>query len=540
MTTTTTTAIELQHRFVQIEGSKDKSDTLEFSFSSEEPVQRYFGDEVLDHDEKSVDLTRLNSGVAPLLFNHDQDIVLGVVSRAWIQDRKGRAEIRWAENPKAKEVRADVENNILRGISVGYTINKAEQEGEITRAVSWFPHELSVVSIPADFKSIGIGRTLPPSQPSTSKKEMSYVMDGVLPEQNQGEFETECRNFSIIEAAKGIASGRGLAGRELEVNQELETRNGKRTQGFYVPNNGWSSRAYVAGTASAGGNLIETEVLADQFVEALRNRLVVGELGARVLPNLTGNVSIPTRSGDNTAYWIAGDNGDSVTESTGTVGSISMTPKTVGAWSKFSHLMKLQATPEIEQFIRDGFIAIIAEAIDTAALNGSGSSNQPTGILNTSGIGSVAMGTNGAVPTIDKMLDLKKEVSVDNADIETCAYVTNSKVENALAQLKDGNSAYHLNPYGAEIGKQQLASRRFVVSNSIPSNLTKGSGSSLSAAIYGNFRDLIIGTWSSPEILVDPYTDFSKGTTGLRILQSIDIAVAHSSSFSAIKDIVAS
>ncbi len=237
------------------------------------------------------------------------------------------------------------------------------------------------------------------------------------------------------------------------------------------------------------------------------------------------------------AYWIAGDNGDSITESTGSVGSISMSPKTVGAYTKFSHLMNLQATPEIEQVVRSGFLQIIAQAIDTAAINGSGSSNQPLGILNTTGIATVAIGTNGGAVTIDKMLDLKKEVSVDNADVETAAYLTNSKVESALSQLKDDQNAYHLNPYGAEIGKQQLASRRLVVSNNVPSNLSKGSGSNLSAAIYGNFSDLFIGTWGSLEILVDPYTDIAKGTIGVRALQSIDVAVGHPESFAAIVDI---
>ena len=75
---TMATAIELQHRFVPIEAPKEQADTLEFSFSSEEPVRRYFGDEVLDHSEESVDLARLNSGVAPLLFNHDPSLVLAL------------------------------------------------------------------------------------------------------------------------------------------------------------------------------------------------------------------------------------------------------------------------------------------------------------------------------------------------------------------------------------------------------------------------------------------------------------------------------
>ena len=180
-----TATLELQHRFIQIDSPKEKSDRLEFSFSSEEPVKRYFGDEVLDHGEGSVDLTRLNSGSAPLLFNHDPNVVLGVVERAWVQDRKGRATIKWATNAKAQEVRKDVEAGILRGISTGYVITEAEQEDETTRAVSWQPHELSICPIPADFKSIGIGRALP-TEHSTPKEMSNFVTDYMNPPEDLG------------------------------------------------------------------------------------------------------------------------------------------------------------------------------------------------------------------------------------------------------------------------------------------------------------------------------------------------------------------
>ena len=77
------------------------------------------------------------------------------------------------------------------------------------------------------------------------------------------------------------------------------------------------------------------------------------------------------------------------------------------------------------------------------------------------------------------------------------------------------------------------------MTNAMPSNLSKGSGSNLSAILYGNFRDLYVGMWGSLEILVDPYTDFAKGTTGVRAIQSIDIAVAHAEAFAAMKDAIA-
>ena len=128
-----------------------------------------------------------------------------------------------------------------------------------------------------------------------------------------------------------------------------------------------------------------------------------------------------------------------------------MSRKTVGAFTKFSHLMRLKSTPEIEQVIRSGFVSIIANAIDEAALNGSSSSSQPTGILNTSGIGSVPGCTNGLTPTLYHIIDLKKAVSVEKADTGNAPYVTNAKVEAVLSKLKDGYSAYHLLFYTGEI-----------------------------------------------------------------------------------------
>ena len=189
--------------------------------------------------------------------------------------------------------------------------------------------------------------------------------------------------------------------------------------------------------------------------------------------------------------------------------------------------------------IRNDFVALLADAIETAAINGSGSSNQPTGILNTSGIGSVAGGTNGASPTLDHLLDLKKEIAVDNAYVATCGFLTNAKVESVLGKLKDSQGQYFLSLYGAELSRSQIAGRRFEVSNNVPSNLTKGSGSNLSAVVYGNFSDLLIGLFGTLEILVNPYTDFAKGTTGIRALQSIDIAVRHAESFAAMQDAIA-
>ena len=535
---------KLDVRFLDLidETADSQTDEMTFSFSSETPVNRNGFNEILVHTPEAVDFSRLRNS-APLLYNHHPDKVIGRVKNAWLEEvngvRKARATIQWGTSDLAKQIRKDTEIGVLRNISVGYIIDKAEEdeEGNI-RATEWMPHEISVVSIPAD-TSIGIDRSLP-TKKSLNEKAMTKSYDKfVSPDhayEQQDEYKREASDFSIVKALQATVSGNwNDAGREREVQQELSHRNGRSSQGIFVPHENWKTRDYVKGTASAGGNLVGTDHLPSEFVDVLRAKSVVSELGARTLPGLIGDVSIPTRTAGATAYFVA--ESGSITESTGTFGTITMSPKVMGAFSKFSHLMKLQSTPELEAIIRDDFVSTLATKLDSVALNGGGS-NEPTGILQTSGIGSVAIGTNGGAITLDKVLDLKQTVAVDNADVESCAFVTNTAVENALAKLKDGNSAYHLSPYAGAIGQQQIANRAFMVSNNVPSNLTKGSSSGVcSAMIYGNFSDVLIGLFGSTEILVDPYTLSQTGVTSVRILQAVDVKVRHPESFGAIVDI---
>ncbi|MFZ9621358.1 MAG: HK97 family phage prohead protease, partial [Prochlorococcaceae cyanobacterium] len=149
----------------------DDERSIEFPFSSEYPVARYFGNEVLSHDERSADLSRLNDS-APVLFNHDPNKVIGVVERAWIDGKKkrGYATVKFSRNAFAQEVLADVKDGVLRNVSFGYAINDMEQRGSGDFvATSWAPYEISVVSIPAD-PTVGVGRSFEadPAAPAAS------------------------------------------------------------------------------------------------------------------------------------------------------------------------------------------------------------------------------------------------------------------------------------------------------------------------------------------------------------------------------------
>jgi len=184
--------------------------------------------------------------------------------------------------------------------------------------------------------------------------------------------------------------------------------------------------------------------------------------------------------------------------------------------------------------VRRDLATVLALAIDYAALHGSGTSNQPTGVANTSGIGSVAGGANGAAPTWEHIVQLETEVAVDNADIGALAYMTNSRVAGKLKVTPkiSGHPTYLLEG-------DRLNGRPLYVTNQVRSDLTKGTGTNLSAIFYGNWSDLLIGTWGALDILVDPYSNSTSGAIRVVVFQDVDIAVRHPESFAVMLDAIA-
>jgi NAD(P)-dependent dehydrogenase (short-subunit alcohol dehydrogenase family) len=128
----------------------------------------------------------------------------------------------------------------------------------------------------------------------------------------------------------------------------------------------------LAGTANVGGNMVETQLLAEQFIDALRKQLRIAELGATMLPGLVGNVAIPRRTSTQSTYWVA--ESGTITAAATNFDQVSMTPKTVGALSSWSRILELQSTPAIESLLRADMVAQVASAIDLAAITGTGSS----------------------------------------------------------------------------------------------------------------------------------------------------------------------
>ncbi len=593
----------------EIRGLDDR--TFEFPFSSEYPVKRYFGNEVLSHEDGAPDFMRLNDG-APFLFNHDPDKVLGVVERAYLDDEKKRAyaKIRFSRSDFAKQYLDDVKDGILRGISFGYSIDDAEQREDGIVATRWSVHELSLVSIPAD-PTIGIGRSLlsqESTMPETSQPKATTITNEdpvaeqetrsavltapiptpVMEEQTPnlevirseakkaekdrvasisalgaqhsmgdlarqlidgdnsldearaaflekigtsqveqpirstdvtsndiGLSQAEVKNFSFVRALNYLANKNDSSARrdaefEIEVGEAAAKQYERSSNGIVVPNE-VLRRDLNVGTATAGGNLVDDVLLSGSFIDLLRNRLAIAQAGVTTLTGLQGNISIPRQSSASTAYWVG--ESASPSESQPAVDQVNMSPKTVGAFVDYSRRLLLQSDISVESMVRNDLARVIALEIDRAAIYGTGSSNQPLGLTNTTGIGSQTITTFG---TFAEYIGMETDVATANADAGSLRYIINAAARGALKSTeKASNTAQFV------YENDQINGYPVIVSNQLANN----------DALFGDFSMMIMGMWSGLDLTVDPYAGATAGTVRIIALQDLDIAVKQAGAF---------
>lgn len=340
--------------------------------------------------------------------------------------------------------------------------------------------------------------------------------------------------FSIVRAMGLLQKNRQLDGIEAEVHQEAERE--ARSLGISLDGVGIPSRFIhlgkrdlTVGTATAGGNTVATDL--GGLIPFLNPKPVVMGLGADVMSGLVGNLDLPRHSTQAAASWYA-ENAQA-SEADDAFNKISLTPKRLARVTEISKQLLAQSSIGIESFVRKSLETSIALALDTAAINGSGSSNQPTGILNTSGIGDVAGGTNGAVPTWAHILELEGDVDTANALMGNLHYLTTPGIKAKLkGTLKSSGVSGYIWSEGDELNGYNA-----VGSNLVPSTLTKGSASAIChAIIFGNWSELIIGQWAGVDITIDPYTKADSALVRMIVNSWWDIAVKHPASFSAMKD----
>ena len=596
-----------------------KSRTFEFPFSSEYPVKRYFGNEILSHDEGAADLSRLNDGGA-VLFNHNMDKPIGVVESAYIgEDKRGYAKIRFSRSKFASEILDDVKDGIIRGISFGYSINDMDETADGMLARSWSVHELSVVTVPAD-PTIGFGRSLiEPSQgnsiniedkspleeinsavesasPSVRTMEESTKQETAVdtaeaveidikaevqraidennartasitslcrefgkygaeeladslirgnksPEEakaaildlvkNKAEVsnspirstdmttnevgldQKEIKQFSFLRALNALANPTDRAAQEAaaferEVSDAASKKYEKPANGILVPNE-VLKRDLNVGTATAGGNLVPTELLAGSFIDILRKRMAVMATNPTMLTGLSGNVSIPRMTSTSTAYFV-GESG-APTESQQAFDQVNMTPKTIGAFVDYSRRLLLQSSIDVEAMIRDDIAKVIATKLDNAAIYGSGSSNEPLGIKDTTGVGTQTITTYG---TFAEYIGMETDVAAANADVANMFYLINATARGALKSTeKASNTAQFV------FENNEINGYPAIVSNQLANN----------DVLFGDFSQFVIGMWSGLDLTVDPYANATSGSVRIIALQDVDFAVKQPTAF---------
>jgi HK97 family phage major capsid protein len=569
----------------------EDSRTLTLSFSSEAPVERWFGTEVLSHSPGSVDLTRLNSK-AGLLANHDLNDQIGVVESAKIENGRGIATVRFSKSERGEEFYQDVLDGIRSGVSVGYVIDEMEEKSErVFEATRWSPHEISLVSTPADLSAtvmrsdavegdnltrviklikedpkmedqkIDIETVRNEARDAALKEEQLRVRtinemakdapylreladkalnDGFALDHFQREaFEatkkelarkpdlaadiasplnvdlsrSEKESYSLLRAIYASANGDwSKAGLEKEISDTIAQRSGQSNGGFYMPADmQWGRRDLTVGTNNAGGFLVGTDHDGASFIDALRAAMVTTRLGARVMSNLQGNVAIPKLATGTSTYWVAEDGAP--TEGQPVFSSINLTPKNLASFVQISRNLLVQSDPSVEAVVQADITAAIAVAIDAAALAGTGSSNQPTGILATTGIGSVSFSSAGA-PTFAEIVAIESAISADNAMGANMAFVTTPALAGTLkTTTKDSGSGRFVSEDNAIMGY----------------SVNPTSSMTANTILLGDFSQLMIAQFGAVEVITDRNAQTGQLTLGLHAM--VDVGVRHAESF---------
>ena len=358
----------------------------------------------------------------------------------------------------------------------------------------------------------------------------AHVVDAPVKEQ---------RKYSLARMIRAQATGDWSdAGFEREMNDEIQRSTNRAARGVYVPDFAWRAGAMATAATGAVGdenvvdNFIPTVHRGDMFIEALRARQVMASLGVTFMGGLTNRIKMPKFSAGATAAFV--EELGNVADQSQTDAGVTLQPRTMGCFVDISRLALKESIPALDQIVQDDLLRAAADLIESAAINGSGSSGQPTGLLNDGNVGNVDISadTDVAALTWADITDLVK--TVEDADgiinAQTLGWLSNPKVKAKMAntvKVSSTDSVMLLNdPWDSIYGyKAEFTSN-------VPSNLNPGDGGTdASALIFGDFSQLMVGLFGAPDIMVDETTGGLAGTTRIILHQDVDVAIRNGASF---------
>ena len=344
-------------------------------------------------------------------------------------------------------------------------------------------------------------------------------------------------DFKLLKAIRSQFKNETLNGAELEAHQEAQKEFKEMNKsmvgqvgipGFFMA----TQKDILVGTDTAGGHTVQTDVR--KTIPFLRIALKVEGLGATILRNLKGDQKFPRRDNSPASGWLS-ETGASA-EISPTFEAFTMTPHRNATYLEYSTQSVLQSNEDVEMLSRDELSFQVRKSVDVAAIQGSGTGDEPEGVLNATGIGDVAMGVNGSAPTWPKAVEHLSTINTANVDDGSLKWLMTPGV---LAAMMTIEKATNTAKFIIEEPGNSLLGAPVIWSNNVPTNLTKGTGTGLHAAILANWPDLFIGQWGGISLLVDPYTKADQGMVRVFVNSYWDFGLRQPSAFVAAQDIVA-
>ena len=347
--------------------------------------------------------------------------------------------------------------------------------------------------------------------------------------------EAEMKRFSISKFLRQAANG-NLDGIEAEMAEE-----GKRefqevkpgADGFFLPSAMLRNYYYTNATEDGYGDAFKEQV-ALSYDGKLRGMMLGEKLGVRYINGLRGNVAIVTGGAD--AAWVAEEG--AATKAKPAYAKKVLSPKRLQVLQGITYDLLHQSTKDVDRLIMEDMVKAHAAALDAAIFAGSGSSGQPTGVLNTSGINAIYANdaSHAAAISYAKLVQMETEVGADNGLIDdTLAYVSSAKFMGKAKTIPqvEGYPFYLLND-----GK--INGYPFYMTNAIPSNVTFSGTSNCTSALFGAWSEVLVGGWGGLQFIVDPYTAKANGVLEISAMAYHDVLVRHPEAFCAITGVTTS
>jgi len=365
----------------------------------------------------------------------------------------------------------------------------------------------------------------------------------------------EQQRYSILNVIDGLLDGdKKRYEFEQEVSEAARKANGHdnadRARGIIIPTDvllrSWIPRdaslamrmglterertlISVSASSANSSNLVPTELMADMFINSLREQQVL-LAGATYLPGLVGDVDIPIELTNPTFYWVGEDT--EPTEGVWTASQVAFRFKTIGARIPITRRSLKQTTPNIEGVLAANLRRGCALGLEKKAFVGASSSTQPAGVYNVSGIGDVA--SSGTL-TFAHIQELRSDVAGANAPIANAKFFTSSKGVRLMRSTGFvANDAKRIAEWGPD-GKLYCEGRVVEESNLSPDNL--GVGTDKTGILFGDPAGIYVGMWGGLELTVDTATKVATGGKVLRVFQDVDMQYPQAAYFSAIQDL---